>query len=198
MTKKLTRSGVDRKNIIAYAIPNNAFSTADTVYTTYSGEALCSNAHALLRGGTGKNAPTNPVALSYLGMQEAITDYMLLTNEDGLYAILSASLLMCHPSKEWEAQTLLRSEYRPDNANMNFNTLKQKGFNIHSAPYLTDPDAWFLMADKGKLEMSFDIGDDLQLRRDFQFSTWNNVFSVYGSYRVCVLHWYGIWGSEGT
>jgi hypothetical protein len=55
-----------------------------------------------------------------------------------------------------------------------------------------------MLADKSKLEMSFDTGDALTFRRDFQMSTWNNVFSMYASYRVAVLHWYGFWGTTGT
>jgi hypothetical protein len=198
ITKKLTRSGVDRCNVLAYAIPNNSFSTTDPVYTTYAEEALCATSHALLRGGTGANRPSTDVDISYLGMQEAITDFALLTNEDGLYIKLTPRRVMCHPSKRWEAVTLLESDYRPDNANMAKNTLKSGGLGVHDSPYLSNTNYWWMMADKAKLEMSFDTGDSLTFRRDFQMSTWNNVFSMYASYRVAVLHWYGIWGTTGT
>jgi len=198
ITKKLARSGTDRKNIIAHAILNNSFSTADPVYTTYANEALCANSHTLLRGGTGKNAPSSPVGLSYLGIQEAITDYDLLVNEDGLYVMLDASLLICHPQKKWIARTLLESDYRPDNANMNKNTIKSEVTSYHCSPYLTSATAWWLVADKSHLKMTFDIGDDLHFRRDFDFATWNNVFSMYGSWRVNVLHWHGLWGTPGV
>lgn len=197
VTKMMARSGVDRKNVVSYAILNNGFSTADSTYTTYSGEALFDDAHVLLRGGTGKNAPTTPVALSYLGIQEGITDFATLTNEDGLFILKYAKRLICHESKRWIADTITGSEYRPDNANMNKNTLKGR-LSVHSSPYLTDPDAWFLTCDKDQLQLRFSLGDDLTMRKDFQFSTLNQEYSMYGAWRVEVLHWFGTWGSTGA
>lgn len=202
ITKKLTRSGVDRKNVDTYAILNNATdSGADAKYLTYSGEALCSTSHNLLRGGTAKNAPSAAVALSYLGVQEAITDFYLLPNEDGLFIVLSPSKLICHPSRKWIANTIVGSDYRPDNANMNKNTLKDADLSVHCSPYLTSTTRWFVTADKQTLKdhsMSFHIGDDLMFRRDNEQSTWNATFTMYGSWRVGVFHWYGMWGTDGV
>ncbi len=199
ITKKLARSGVDRKNVLAYAILNNAFSTTDSTYTTYAGEALAETTHTLLRGGTAKNAPTVSVGLSYLGLQEAITDYMLLPNEDGLFILLNPSKVIAHPSKAWIGKTLLQTEGRPGTADNDINTLKGEGLSMHTSPYLTDTDAWFVVADKRQLaeSMRFDVGDDLMFRQDYQISTWNRVYSMYASFRVAVFHWYGIWGSQG-
>ena len=198
ITKKLTRSGVDRKNVLAYSIPNNAISASSSVYQTYSGENLISTAHSTLRGGTAKNAPTNAVDLTYLGMQEAISDYMQMVNEDGQFIVLDPAILMCHPSDKWVADTLLKSATRPDNANRAYNTLSASGLTVHCSPYLDDTDAWFVLADKSKREDAFVIGDDLTFRRAFDPSTWNNIFSMYASFRVAVLHWYGWWGSAGA
>jgi hypothetical protein len=198
MTKKLTRSGTDRKNILGYSPLNNGFSTADPVYTTYNGEALFDSTHQLLRGGTAKNAPSGVTGLSYLGIQEGLSDFMMLTNEDGIFIILEPSLLICHPTMAWVASTLLESKFRPDNANQAKNTLSDAGLTYHTSPYLTSTTAWFLMANKEKLEIRLHIGDDLMFRRDFQMSTWNNVIAMYASFRLAVLHWYGTWGSAGA
>lgn len=196
MTRKLARSGVDRKNVIAYAILNNAF-TATAPYTTYNGEALIATSHALLRGGTFGNRPAVATGLSYLGMQEAITNFSLMVNEDGLYVMLDPSTLVCHPAKRWEAETILGSQYRPDNANQSLNTLKDR-LTPHSAPYLSSQTAWFVLSSKDKLEIAFHVGDDLMFRDDYDQSTWNNMYSMYASYRVAVLHWYGTWGTPGV
>jgi hypothetical protein len=200
ITRKLAWSGQDRKNITAYAILNNGFSTADAVYTTYASEALFSTSHALLRGGTAKNAPTTAVAVSYLGLQEAMTDFRLLTNEDGLYIMLSPECLIVHPSKAWIAETQLQSQYRTGNANMEKNTLSGK-LKIHDSPYLTSQTAYFVLSSKQLLRdnaMSFHMGEDLSMRRDYERSTWNLTFQMYGSWRVAVYHWYGTWGSQGA
>lgn len=197
ITKLLKRSGVDRKNIQAYAILNNSFSTANPKYTTYRNEALCSPAHTLLRGGTGKNAPTTAVDLTYLGIQEGVTDFATLVNEDGLFVMREAKCLKCHPAKRWIADTLIKSTYRPDNANMAYNTVGGR-FDVYDSPYLTATGPWWLLAAKDSLRVSFNEGDAFQFRRAFDHATWNNVFSVYTSFTVAVLHWEGIWGSQGT
>jgi len=202
ITKKLARSGADRKNLLAYSILNNSFSTADPVYTTYSNEALISATHALQRGGTAKNAPSSAVGLSYLGIQEALTDFMLAKNEDGLFVRLAASLLVCAPAKRWVAQTILKSEYRHDNANQEKNTLTGALEGPHSSPYLTNENYWWVLSSKDVLlEQSgicLDIGDDLEFRRDYEHSTWNRSYSMYGSFRDRVFHWYGTWGTTGA
>jgi hypothetical protein len=201
ITRKLAWSGQDRKNITAYAILNNSFSTADAKYTTYAGEALCSTAHVLLRGGTAKNRATAPTALSYLGMQEALTDFQLMTNEDGLFIMISPDTLICPPALEWVGETLLGSATRPDNANRSKNTLSGKVKGPHCAPYLTSATAWWLVCSKAFLKehsMSFHMGEDLMLRRDYERSTWNLTFQMYGSWRIGVYHWYGLWGTTGV
>lgn len=199
MTKALTASGRYTQNVSAYAILNNAFSTSDSRYTIYNGEAICDNSHETLRGtSTWSNAPASNTALSYLGVQDAITAYYVLTNEDGMYVILEPKLLICHPSRKWIADTLLKSQYRPDNANMNLNTLSGEGYNVHCSPFLTSTTAWFFNAPKDKLEIKFVNGDDLMFRRDSQFSTMNQVYSVYASWRVGVLQAYGVYGTAGV
>lgn len=201
ITKKLARSGADRKNLIAHAIPNNAFSTASSIYTVYNGEALCDTTHVLLRGGTGKNAPTVSVGLSYLGIQEAVTDFALTVNEDGLYIVLHAKNLLVHPAKAWNAQVLLKTtKGKPGSADNDLNPITGEGLEAHDSPYLTSQTAWFVTAEKGTLSehaMSFHIGDDLAFRQDYALSTWNRVYSMYASFRVAVFHWNGFWGSQG-
>lgn len=199
MTRKLTRSGVDRMNVIAYAILNHSLDASPPEeYQVYHGGPICSTAQPLLRGGTARNRSASDVALSYLGMQEAITDFALLPNEDGLFIQLSPNKIVMHPSQYWVGKTLVGSDYRPDNANMSKNTLLEYDFGCHTAPYLSDTNRWWMLADKSKLEITFQRGDDLTLRDDFEISTWNHVFSIYGSFRVAVLHWYGVWGSAGA
>lgn len=202
VTKKLARSGVDRKNILAYSILNNSLSTSDSVYQTYASEVLCTTAHVLQRGGTAKNAPSSAVGLSYLGMQEAITDFLVTPNEDGLFIQLVPKLLVCAPTKAWIGETILKSDYRHDTANMEKNTLSGRISGPHTAPYLTNDNYWWILADAGTLQseagISLDIGDDLEFRRDYQISTWNRSYSMYGSFRVRIFHWYGTWGTTGA
>jgi len=195
MTKELTRSAVDRCNILGHSILNNGFSTSDPNYTVYNGEALFSNAHALLGGGTTKNRPDSDVSLSYLALQQARIDLNLLKNERGLYVKTSPQNLVVHPAKEWIAETLVNSAKRPGTADNDKNTLPS--WKIGCSPYLTSEEAFFVLAGKDQLRIRFKTGDNPMFRKDFDASTWNSVFSVYQSIGIAVLHYQGTWGSTG-
>jgi len=195
MTKELTRSAVDRCNIVAHAIPNNGFSTANPVYTVYNGEPLFSNSHALLGGGTTKNRPDSDIALSYLALQQARIDLSLLKNERGLYVRTTPSNLLVHPAKEWIAETLLQSTGRPGTADNDKNTLPK--LKVQASPYLLSEEPFFVFAERNQLRIKFKLGDEPTFRKDFDPSTWNSIFSVYQSIGVAVLHYQGTWGSLG-
>ncbi len=195
MTQELTRSAVDRCNILAHSIPNNGFSTSNSTYTVYNGEALFSTSHTLLGGGTTKNRPDSDVALSYLALQQARTDLSVLKNERGLYVRTTPQNLLVHPAKEWIAETLLQSTKRPGTADNDKNTLPS--WKINSSPYLSSEEAFFVFAAKEQLRIKFKTGDEPMFRKDFDASTWNSMFSVYQSIGVAVLHYQGTWGSTG-
>src|SRR5688572_6224940 len=146
MTRELTKSAVDRCNILAASIFNNGFSTADPVYTVYNSEALFSTSHALLGGGTISNRSSSDAALSYLALQTARTAFATLKNERGLFVGSKPQNLLVHPTKRWQADTLIQSEKVPGTANNDKNVLPS--FSINDNPYLTSNDAWFLLAPK--------------------------------------------------
>ena len=199
MESELTKSAVDRCNIQATAIVNNSFSTTDSVYTTYASEAICSTSHALLGGGTTSNRSDTDAALSFAGLQEARTDFMIMQNERGLYVRLKPKKLIVHPSNEWWAQTLMQSQLRPQTADNDKNVISG-AFSVEGDnPYLTTANAWFITCDKGRLAkaMRFRIGDKPMSRHDFDHSTYNSVRSCYQSNRAEVIHYQGFWGSQG-
>lgn len=197
VVKMLNRSGVDRKNVISHAILNNSITSTDPVFQTYKGENLVDVAHTLLKGGTSKNQPSSPVGLTYLGLQEAITDFRTIKTEEGFFGLMQPKNLVVPSNLKWVGETLIKSDYRPDNANRSYNTVYGR-FDCIDSPYLTSTTRWWLLASKDQLEIAFVVGDDLTPRRDFEESTWNNVYSMYASFRAHVMDWKGIWGTEGV
>lgn len=198
VTKWLAKSGADRKNIIGAFMLNEGFAT--TNQTIYNGEALFSATHALLRtgAGTASNKPAVASGLSYLAMQSALTNFSTQVDEDGLYTILMPTLLVCHPTNGWVADTLLNSNYRPDNANNAKNTLSGKLTADSRSPYLSSTTAWFVFADKSEVQACVDMGKDLQFQRDVVPSSWNVQFSMYMAARLVVQHWRGTYGDQGA
>lgn len=199
ITKLMARSGVYTKNLIAWEILNQSFSTTDSRYTIYNGEVLCHAAHVLLRTGTNKNTPATPIALDWLGIQEGMIDFQLLKNEDNLFVQIKPKSILCHTNNQWVAETITKTPHRPDNANQAYNNLR--GIPIISSPFVANVNHWWLVSDKRTLAqhaMVASMGKDLMLRRDYQPSTWNSIFTQYMSMTVQVWHYLGLWGSTGV
>lgn len=202
MNSKLSYSGLYTKNILGFSIFNNAFSTtAGSEYTIFNGEALCNTAHVLTRISTsavGKNHVTTASDLNYISLQEALIDFMDTVDEDGKFVILEPECLLTSTSFSWIAEEIVGSRFRQDNANNALNTVSH--LRPETAPFLTDPDAWFVLgAPSGPWgdSVEFEIGDDLMPRSSFQHSTLNTILSMYMSCRIWLFHWMGIWGSPG-
>lgn len=198
--RELAKSAVDRCNILAYAILNNFFSTSDSRFTVYNGEALGDTTHALLGGGTTSNRSSTNAALSYTSLQAGRTQFMKQQNERGIYVRLAPECLTVDPSNEFYAQTLIQSSLRPGTANNDKNVMPK--YKVHGdSPYLTSLTAWFLTAAKSNLKrrsMRFRQIDEPKRRSDFDASTWNTVVTCYQANRVEVLHYQGTYGSDGT
>lgn len=200
LARELSKSAVDRCNILAYAILNNAFVTTDSRFTIYNGEAICSTSHALLGGGTLSNRVASNPALTYTSLQTGRTMFMTMQNERGIYVNLKPECLIVEPTNEYYAQTLMQSALRPGTANNDKNVLPK--YRVHGdSPYLSSTTAWFLCAAKSILKQRscrFRELDKPGTRSDFEARTWNTVFTAYTSNRVEVLHYQGIVGSDGT
>lgn len=199
ITQSLAKSAVTRYDLVAFGIPNNAFSTATAAYTDYRGEALCATTHTRMDGGTWKNRPTTDIGLSMTALQQGIEDMRLTVNERGSYETdMSPNFLMTTVTNDWLAHTLLRSDYNPDNANMQFNNTSRYKLKVGTYPYITTSTYWFLWRNPKDVKLKMAKGDSPDLVKDNEFSTRNSVFSSYCSFRVEVYDGRGMYGSTGV
>lgn len=195
LMKGLVKSAVDRYNVEAYAILMNGFSAANLKYATYQGEALFTDSHTRLDGGSWSNAGT--VGISYLGFQEARTELQKTVNERGLFmADVNPRLVITSPDQEWVAETILQSVGRPGTADNDINTLSKKGYTIKTSPYITNASYWWLW-DKNAVEISLRLGDDPFLQFDNELRAMNRFGVAYCSFGVRVWDSKGAWGSSG-
>lgn len=201
ITQDLAKTAGTRYDLVAFGIPNNAFSTSNSAYTDYRGEALCAVSHTRLDGGTWKNRPTTDIGLSMTALQQGIEDLTLTVNERGIYETgeeVTPTLLMTTPQNNWLAHTLLRSDYNPDNANMAVNNAARYNLNIKTYNYITTSTYWFLWCSPKKVKMKMAKGDSPDLMKDSEFSTMNSVFRSYCSFRVEVFDGRRMYGSTGV
>lgn len=198
ISKELAKSAATKYDLVAYALLNNAFSTADPTYTDYRGEALCSTTHTRLDGGTWKNRPTTDIGLSQTALQTATTDLRKTTNDRGMFVILTPRKLITTVENEWLARTLLKSDYNPENANMAYNNVKSYTLDLTTSPYITTSTYWFVMCEKDSYQIQMALGDSPDLREDSEPGTRNALFTSYCSFRLEVHEGKGIYGSSGS
>lgn len=126
---------------------NNGFSTQ----TTADGVALYSTAHALKRGGTAKNRLSTDSDLSVGSLTQMRSDMRTNTKlESGqLVRPQRAFYLVCHPDNESLAIRICKSDGMQGTADNDLNPIKEI-MSVTPLPweYLTDNDAWFLVAKK--------------------------------------------------
>lgn len=197
ISKELAKTAMTRYDLVAYSVLNNAFSTADATYTDYRSEAICSVSHTRLDGGTWKNRPTTDIGLSQTALQVATQDLKKTVNDRGLYVLINPKKLVTATENDWLAATLLKSTYNPENANSAYNNAGKLGLTHTSSPYITNPTYWFLMGDKGDVQIQMSLGDMPDLREDSEPGTRNAIFTSYASFRVEVHEARGWYGSTG-
>ena len=202
MPADLGDSARDHKERLAHGLLNDAF--AGATYTGLpdgggTGLALCTTAHILLKtGATVSNSLSPAVALSVAGLESAITNYRLTLNETGRRINIQPKLVLTHPNEEFNAAQILDSTQEPFTADNQINAVSSSrmGISHMQSPYLTDTDAWFLMAAKSdhslkwynRMPVTFERGKDSQTK-DAMFD------SVYRA-SVTFDNWRGVVGSQ--
>ena len=132
-------------------------------------------------------------------MTSGLTSVEKFTDERGLKQPTKAVLLMI-PVDSWNiAAELLDSEYKPYVANNEVNALQKKDLQYSVSHYLTDTDAWILLAEKGLTNLTFYWRVRLgALRRGTDFDSTNLKHLARMRFSVGYSHWRGTYGSSGA
>lgn len=197
LPEELAKSAMDRYNIVGHSYLNNSFVPPSSMYQTYRSEDLVTTAHTRMDGGAWSNESTDSIGLSYLGIQQAKIDIGLTVNERGRYIKLTPTKLVCSLQQRWIADTVIKSQWRPDNANQNVNTVKGE-FEIYSSPYLTSTTAWWMMVNPKEIRVKMRLGDKPTLKRDTDIRNWAMVMTSYCSFALACYDSRGLWGSLGA
>lgn len=187
----LSSSGEETVEVTSANILNNGFST-----TGFDGVALFSTTHPLLAGGTQSNRSSTDADLSVTSLTAGVTAYGQFLDERGLHRALMPKTLLVAVDNWAVAAELLDSEYKPYTANNEVNALRDKTLTRKINHYLTDADAWFLLADKkdhhlkffwrvrpGALRKSTDFDStNLKHLQRMRFSVgWSHYMGTYGN-----------------
>lgn len=194
MSTALARGAVQRMETDGASVLNNAFST--TTGLGADGVSLINSAHVLSVGGTQSNALAASADLDVSSLQEAIQVIETCLDERSLNVALRPKLLVVPPALQWTAYELLKSEFKPYTADNESNALTKKGLSFTVNHYLTDTDAWFLLAGEHKLKWWNRV--PMQFFRGSDFDTGDAKFKARIRYSNGFSDWRGVAGSPGV
>lgn len=157
------------RELLGHDVLNRAFSA--TKYVGRDGLALISASHPLVPSGTASNLLTGDLTEETL--EDAWERFQLMQDERGMFVEATPTTLVVHPTEVLNARRLL------ENASLNNAVLNTAGnpgvinalqgmVRIVSSPYLTDPDAWFVVSDAMDSQILF------YDRKPFDTKTWDD------------------------
>lgn len=152
--------------------------------------------HPLEGGGTYGNQLSTPADLNVDSLELMLNQVSGQVNDRGLLTMAKARLLIVPTEGQWIAKQLLESELEAYTANNQTNPFEGMDLKYFVWHYLTDPDSWFLQAQRHylkfwwRLRPTFANGDDFDTD-DAKFKSREREDQGY-------TDWRGIYGSPGA
>lgn len=193
LPQSLNDSFMETVETTAFNVFNNGFTT-----NGFDAVPLFSASHPTLDGGTVSNRPTTHVDLSVTSLTAGVTAFEKFTGERGLKRPAKPEILLI-PVDSWNiAEELLKSEYKPYSGNNEKNALQSKNLRYLDSKFLTDTDAWFLLAGKNQTKLKFFWRVKLgALRKSTDFDSTNLKHLARARFSVGYSHWMGTYGTSG-
>lgn len=185
------------KEIVAANVYNRAF---NSTYTGGDSLELCSAAHTNIAGGTWANELTTAADLSEASLEQACIDIGKWENDRGLQIAVMPKCLVIPVDLEFEANRILKTQYRVGTADNDINALNMMGKfpdGIKVNHYLTDTDAWFLRTNAPDGMKHF-VRRSPQFGVDNDFDTENAKFKATERYSFGWTDPRGVFGSPGA
>jgi len=193
MAKALGRSFRNQEEVDAAVILNEAF----TVTGGFDTKFLCATDHPLLRGGTARNRPSAFVDFGVTALQDALIDFQRTVDDASMPVSFKAKYLIVPPETWPQAREVLGSQFKPYTSDNEINILASEGLTILVNHYMTDTDAWFLVADKSDHDVQFFIREPFTTAASDDFDTGDGKMKGYSRTGRGWGDWRGVWGSQG-
>ena len=145
ITKELGASANETLEVLGHDVINSGTGTGS--HTDGLGNAIFSTGKIRLRGGTWDNLLSPAADLSATSLQAALDSFENTRDDTGKIQIIKAKEIWVAPANAWKAKELLNSAYDPESANNAVNSIKERNLQLVVSPFLTDTDAFTLMAD---------------------------------------------------
>lgn len=193
MSKALGRSARNNFEIVAFNPLNQAFNTAFVGFE--AGVSLCSVSHVSLRGQTLANTPAAPTDISLPAVQAALEHFHTLNDESGLPVMFIPKWCLYSIGDHWIVNQIFKTEKLPGGNQNDINQVSREGVTPKLVHYLTDPDAWFILADNHDMNY-FDRRKPTMTNTD-DFETGDAKFKLTRRNGAGFSGWRGVYGSSG-
>ena len=193
MVKSLARSSRETQQFTAMNIFNNAFGSE----TSWDGVSIISASHPT-EVGNQSNSLTS-ADLSYSSLAVAEQAFRSVQDGRGKQLLIKPRILLVSESDRQNAIEIVQSPYKANTANNNVNALgADGGLTVISSPYLTDSDAWFLLADP--MDHGLRIIDRQAMTTKMDEDVLAGVMYYKAQYRQALGcdEWRGIFGNAGA
>lgn len=196
LADELGKAAWYNKEVQAANVLNNGFNAA---YPGWDGKALFATDHPTLSGGVVSNRPAAGVDIGVSTLQAAVESFENMTDDRGMPVMMTPKYLITGPAQIWTVNEILQSEYDPYSANNAKNILRSNyGITLIVSHFLSDTDAWYLLADKDDHELVMYIRVDDEFNSDDDVLTGDLINT--GRHRLSTGHrdFRGAYGSPGA
>jgi hypothetical protein len=135
------------------------------------GVSLFSVSHPLIGGGVFQNRPTTDGDLSVAQLRVGLNDIANTRDDAGKLIHWRPKILLVPYNAKWLAMELIGSELRADVADNAINAFKDDGLTVVATPYLTDFNAFFLLAEPSKHNVRTYWREKPNVLHDWDFET---------------------------
>ena len=162
------------------------------------GVVLFSTAHPLIGGGTEQNALTTAADLSTAALRTALNDVADTVDDAGKLIHWRPNILLVPVELKWLAMEMVGSTLRSDTADNALNAFKEDGLTIVSSPYLTDPDAWFLLDSPSNHNVRIYWREKPNVLHDWDFETSSMKEKIRARWKRGWSDFRGVYGTPGA
>ncbi len=198
LAKNLAKNAMFTEEQETANIFNNAFVNTLPENKGGDGLALCHTAHPLIGGGTYGNRLGTDSDFGVSSLQAMILLMKRTVNDRGQFDRIVPKMILHAPELTWEVDEVLNSTHKPYTADNEINALRRNRLSAMEWMYLTDEDAWFLLADKDDHDLNFFWRKKLTTDSDVDFDTDDLKFKASMRFSCGFLDWRGVYGTPGA
>ena len=174
-----------------FAVYNNAFGSE----LTADGLSLVNAAHKIVSGGTFSNLVTGDFAQGTL--ESAMNKFSDMRNGRNQFIGVEPRKILAHINQQWRIEEVLRSPLRSDTANNTSNVVSGIVQPVYTR-YLTDQDAFFVLAEPSKLRVMTYWRKQPFTDSSLDFVTRNMRTAMLWRMKSGAIEWRGVVGSTGA